>query len=146
MVTRDDPTSAPAARKDRAGQRDRRWTEVAAVEDLPEGTGVLVLVGRARDHPVALFRVGRAIYAVNAVCSHMGEPIACGRLRGHVVACPWHGWTFDVRTGFADHPDAHHLHAYDVRVEDGRVLVAVGPRAVRMVDPPGDIGDARIET
>ena len=130
----------------RAGRGDRRWTDVANVAELVEGEGRLVLGGRARSHPVALFLVGGTIYAVNAVCPHMGGPVASGRLRGHVVACPWHGWTFDVRTGFADHPDAHHLHAYDVRIEDGRVLVAVRPRALRLADPPDNAGDARIAT
>ena len=136
---------APSGRP-RRGRADGQWSEVARDADVPEGTGLLVLGGRMRDHPIALFRVGGAIYAVNAVCPHMGGPIACGRLRGHVVSCPWHGWTFDVRTGFADHPGAHHLHAYDIRIEDGRVLVAIRPRPHRLVDPPHDAGDARVET
>jgi nitrite reductase (NADH) small subunit len=130
----------------RGKRPDRRWTDVAGEADVPEGAGILVLGGWRRDHPVALFRVEGRLYAVNAVCPHMGGPIACGRLSGHVVTCPWHGWTYDVRTGFADHADAHHLHAYDVRVEDGRVLVAVHPRPVRLVAPPAAAGEARVET
>ena len=35
---------------------------------------------------------------------------------GHVVACPWHGWTFDVRTGRPDHPGGHCVASYEVKV------------------------------
>lgn len=39
------------------------------------------------------------------------------------VVCPWHGWTFDVRTGHPDHPSGHSVAAYHMRVEAGAVYV-----------------------
>jgi len=40
-----------------------------------------------------------------------------------VITCPWHGWTFDVRTGQPDHPGGHSISAYEVRIESEDVLV-----------------------
>lgn len=38
---------------------------------------------------------------------------------------PWHAWAFDVRTGVCpDNPDLR-LTTYEVKVEDGRVMVGV---------------------
>jgi nitrite reductase/ring-hydroxylating ferredoxin subunit len=40
-------------------------------------------------------------YAVEipAKCPHRGAPLARGTLFGFFLQCPWHGATFDLRTG-----------------------------------------------
>lgn len=95
--------------------------KVADLAEFPPGTGRLV-VGPA-DKPMALFNVDGALFAINAVCPHRGGPLAQGKLAGFVVACPWHGWTFDVRTGQPDHPGGHAIATYEVKVEGGAVYV-----------------------
>jgi len=95
------------------------FVKVAELSDVPPGMGRLV-VGPF-DKPVALFNVDGRIFAINHVCPHRGGPLAEGRLTGTVVACPWHGWTFDVRTGQPDHPGGHTVAAYAVRIEDGAI-------------------------
>ena len=94
---------------------------VADLAELPPGTGKLVI--GPFDKPVALFNVGGQVFAINHICPHRGGPLAEGRLTGHVVACPWHGWTFDVRTGAPDHPGGHAVAAYEVKVEGSAVYV-----------------------
>jgi nitrite reductase/ring-hydroxylating ferredoxin subunit len=68
------------------------------------------------DKPMALFNAGGEVFAINAVCPHRGGPLANGRLDGHVLACRWHAWTFDVRTGRPDHPGEHCVGAFEVEV------------------------------
>lgn len=94
--------------------------KVAEVAEIPEGTVKHIIV---HDKPMALCRVEGNFYAVNAVCPHMGGPLASGKLTGCVITCPWHGWTFDVRTGLPDHPGGHSISAYEVRVVGNDVLV-----------------------
>lgn len=43
--------------------------------------------------------IGGKLYAIDAVCSHMGGDLAKGRLDSNVVICPRHGSQFDVKTG-----------------------------------------------
>jgi len=81
------------------------FAKVARLAHLPPGTGMMV-VGPF-DKPMALFNVGGEVFAINAVCPHRGGPLA---------NCPWHGWTFDVRTGRPDHPGEHGVAAYEVQV------------------------------
>ena len=92
----------------------------ARTSELRPGEGKLVVV---RDKPMALFNVDGQFYAINYVCPHMGGPLGEGKLNGFVVTCPWHGWTFDVRTGLADHAGGHSVSAYEVVVEGDEVKI-----------------------
>ena len=96
------------------------FVKVAMVSEIAEGAVRHIVV---HDKPMALARVEGLFYAVNAICPHRGGPLAEGALNGCVITCPWHGWTFDVRSGQPDHPGGHSVSAYEVRVEGEDVLV-----------------------
>ncbi len=102
------------------------FVKVAAVGEIAEGAVKHIVV---HDKPMALARVEGQFYAVNAICPHRGGPLAEGKLNGCVLTCPWHGWTFDVRTGLPDHPGGHSISAYEVREEGEDVLVGWLKRA-----------------
>ena len=95
---------------------------VARVEEVPPGTVTTVRVG---DEAIALANVGDEFYATQPECLHLHGPLGEGRLDGCVLTCPWHGWQYDVRTGENEFDRAIQLRTYEVRVEDGRVEVAV---------------------
>ena len=98
-----------------------KFVRVARVGDVPPGTGKLVM--GPYEKPMALFNVDGRYYAVNAICPHMGGPLSEGTLRGAVVTCAWHGWTFDVRDGKPDHPGGHRVSAYETKVEGDGIYV-----------------------
>lgn len=79
-----------------------RWVRVAAASECPAGTARELVV---EDRIVALFHAKDGWYALDGVCPHQGGPLGKGALNGCQVACPWHGWQFDVRSG------QHHLRA-----------------------------------
>ena len=63
-------------------------------------------------------------YAIGNVCTHMGGPLAEGKLEGFEVECPWHGSKFDVRTGKVVRPPAMREEpTYEVKVENNNVLI-----------------------
>ena len=93
---------------------------VAKASDLPPGSAKVVVV---LGHPVAVFNVEGAFYAVSNVCLHRGGPIGEGTLDGPVVTCPLHGWEYDVRTGKNLANPMARLTTYAVRVEGGDVVV-----------------------
>lgn len=107
------------------------FVRVASKADLPPGAGRLVM--GPYDKPMALFNVDGEFYALNSVCPHRAGPLYRGKVDGHVVTCPIHGWTFDVRTGGPDHPGGHWTHAYEVKVEGDDVYVGW---LKRRRDPP----------
>lgn len=73
---------------------------------------------------VAIFRLRSGkVYAVGAVCTHRGGPIADGQTDGSVVLCPLHLNAFELATGcsLTGQPD---LGSWPVSVDDdGNIIV-----------------------
>jgi nitrite reductase/ring-hydroxylating ferredoxin subunit len=93
----------------------------AALADVVVGQPRLAEVGGVR---VVLVRVGDVIHACGDVCSHRGGSLSQGKLSGAKLACPLHGWLYDVRTGQCLFPArGEAVPSYSVRVEGDSVLV-----------------------
>ena len=71
----------------------------------------------------ALFLVEGKYYCVDNTCLHRGGPIWEGFLDGAVVACPWHGWQYDLDTGQCKGRPSAKLVTYEVRVEGDDILI-----------------------
>jgi NAD(P)H-dependent nitrite reductase small subunit len=99
------------------------FVRVATTSEIPSGQGRMFEVGGRQ---VAVFNIGGGkFHAIDNVCEHQGGPLAEGELEDCVVTCPWHGWTYDVKTGVSpDDPDTK-VQRFEVRVEAGEVLVAL---------------------
>ncbi len=97
------------------------FVRVASASEVPPGSAKVVVV---LGHPVALFNVDGAFYAVSNVCLHRGGPVGEGSLDGPIVTCPNHGWEYDVRTGKNVANPVAGLRRFAVRVEGDDVLVA----------------------
>jgi nitrite reductase/ring-hydroxylating ferredoxin subunit/uncharacterized membrane protein len=96
---------------------------VAHADELQDGQMKLLHVNGRR---IALARVSGGFHAVDDGCTHRGGSLAGGVLVGHTVQCLWHGSQFDVRTGHAAcGPAKKGIATFDVRVEDGRVLLTI---------------------
>ena len=99
------------------------FQKVAQLDDLAPGRSKKVTVnGRA----IALFNVDVKFYAIHNSCPHEGGPLADGRLKGYVVACPWHDLAFDIRNGQGTDGGGYCVGSYEVRVEGADIWV--GPR------------------
>ena len=98
-------------------------TRVAMVTDLVAGQPRLVEVEGRR---LVLVRVGEQVLALGDVCAHKGGPLHEGKLSGTRLACPWHGWMYDVRTGQCVFPGrGAAVPSYPVRIENDEVWVEV---------------------
>ena len=96
---------------------------VAALADLPEGTSRAVEVG---SRSILLCNDGGAVFALENICSHTGQPLEGGRVRAGFVACPFHGSRFELETGCPLTPPAsERIATFAVRIEDGSIAVAV---------------------
>ena len=96
---------------------------VASLDEEPAGQPKLVELEGAR---VVLARVCDTVYACGDVCAHRGGPLSEGKLNGTRLACPWHGWMYDVRTGQCVFPGrGAAVPSYPVRVDGDAVWVAL---------------------
>jgi len=89
--------------------------------ELPEGK-----LKRAEHNgvPILLVRRGKHIFALAETCSHLGGPLAEGKLSGSSVQCPWHGSRFALEDGrVLDGPAVHPQPCLEARVRDGQIEV-----------------------
>jgi len=101
------------------------WVTVAELSDLaesqPHGADVL-------GHPVVLVRLGDEVHAVDGYCPHRGMPLTDGKMAGTAIACIWHGFEYDVRSGELVWPEAGgclQVPVYVTRIVEGSVEVRV---------------------
>jgi len=100
-----------------------REVRVAALADLPAGTLTPVEVDGSR---IVLVRVGDAVHAFGGVCPHRGGWLGEGKLSGIRLACPLHGWIFDIRSGQCLFPGrGASVPSYRVRVDGDSIFVEV---------------------
>jgi len=98
------------------------FVTVARADEVAPHDMKLVQLG---DEGVVIANVGGTFYAFGNECTHVGGPLVEGTLSGDAVRCPWHGTEFDVKTGRALHgPGTEPVPTYDVRVENGDVMIA----------------------
>jgi len=114
---------------------------VGRLDEFPSGERRIVQAGR---RSIGVFRVGDTFYAINNYCPHQGGPLCLGRTKPWVssagpgeytmaeqealLACPWHGWEYDLATGqsFLGAGEAP-ARIYAVSVECGDAAAGQGP-------------------
>ncbi|MFC4950150.1 Rieske (2Fe-2S) protein [Pseudonocardia sp. GCM10023141] len=109
---------------------------VCRQEDLPPGSWRIVPQGR---WGIGVYNTGREFVAFVNRCPHEGAPICLGRVtattrpagpyqrawvrEGDILACPWHGWEFDLSTGESLSKPVRRLRRHRVSVVDGWITL-----------------------
>ena len=129
-----------------SGYPQRVATEyrIGPLDGIPERGGVLAIAG---DVEVGVFRVDGGLRAYENRCRHQGGPVCTGEILGRYVAdlnadgtiagerfdddqlriaCPWHGWEYDLATGRCTADPRFALRRFEVLVREGDVYVRVG--------------------
>ncbi len=114
------------------------FVPVCRLDEVPVGEVRQFKVG---GREIALARVGESgCYAIGGRCTHLRGPLGKGTLEGETLTCPWHGSQFNVTSGkllrWVQEPAwlrvmaglipaflRRDVASYEVRVEDGQVLV-----------------------
>lgn len=95
----------------------------AKKDEIPAGT---IREFQLNGKTVAIANVDGKLYAINNVCLHRGGPLGEGELKGKIVTCPWHGWTYDVTTGRTTMNPAVGVETYPIEIKGDDVWVEVG--------------------
>jgi 3-phenylpropionate/trans-cinnamate dioxygenase ferredoxin subunit len=104
---------------------DDTWLEACRVDDVDPEDVVRF------DHGERTFAICRApdgaFYATDGLCTHERAHLADGLVMGDIIECPKHNGRFNYTTGQARRAPAQvGLRTYPVKVEAGRVFIAVG--------------------
>lgn len=121
-----------------AGERGPERWPVGTCDEIGPGERRIVTVKR---HSIGVFNVHGAYLAVLNVCPHELAPICRGAVggttlpsapgswvwgrEGEILTCPWHGWEFDLLTGYSVADPRVRVRRYPVEVEDGTIYVVL---------------------
>jgi nitrite reductase/ring-hydroxylating ferredoxin subunit len=124
---------------------------VAPLRSFPDGERRIVSAG---GRSIGVFRVGKSFYGIRNRCPHQGGPLCLGHLLGDAVAdapgtariaadplriaCPWHGWEYDLDSGQSFiGPAVAGVRSYGVGLERGGSLLeeATAAPAERIAGP-----------
>ena len=117
---------------------ERQWHAVAEVAEIPPGERKIVEI---EGQSVGIFRVGDEYVAILNVCPHEFAPVCMGRVggttlpsapgewtwgrEGEILACPWHGWEFELLTGKALFANRPRLRLFPIKVEGETIYVSL---------------------
>lgn len=100
------------------------WVDACATGDIDEND---LVAWHYDGHRYAIYNTDRGFFATDLMCTHEDESLEEGLVIDCIIECPLHGGRFDIRTGEAlSAPVSIDLKTYPVKVEDGRVFVALG--------------------
>ena len=95
---------------------------VAREDELPEGERKIISYG---NDTIGVFHHKGKWYALRNSCLHRGGPVAAGTLDGDILACPWHGYQYNITNGQLLYDPSASLKMYLVVIQDGGVYIEV---------------------
>jgi len=90
--------------------------------DIPSGKMLKV---SANGKQILVANVDGNYFAMDDICTHQGASLSEGTLDGSTITCPWHGSTWDCKTGklIAFASQLKDLASYKIIVESDNVFV-----------------------
>ena len=103
------------------------WIEIGALDDIPRLGSRIV---RMASGDIAVFRTeDDEVFALDDRCPHKGGPLSQGIVHNKRVTCPLHNFVIELASGEAVAPDHGCTRSHPVKVENGRLWLAVGQPA-----------------
>lgn len=93
------------------------------LDDLVDGQ-LLVDVPES-DDTVLVVRDGDDVHVIDGHCPHQFAPLLGGKVVACVIACPQHGWRFDLRTGISPDTPFLRVQRWPAAVRSGVVWLEV---------------------
>jgi nitrite reductase (NADH) small subunit len=111
-------------------ERMPSWFYACRTDDVPENGGVCI---KYDNEQIALFHFTRRNewFATQNQCPHRRQMALSRGMIGTQddepkVACPFHKKTFSLKTGQCLNSDECSIRTYSVKVEEGKVFIAIG--------------------
>lgn len=101
------------------------FEKVCTIHELTENVGRRFIVNNTE---VAIFLIKQKIYAVSNICPHQHSALIFdGFIEDEFVACPAHGWKFNLETGKTP-SGAKGLTVFETAVFENDVYIKVGEK------------------
>ncbi len=99
------------------------YVRICSQSELPEPGEANEFVAEGRTFCVA--NVDGKISVLDGVCPHEGGPLGEGIVMDGRIECPWHQYSFDLRTGVAEQDPELKAKVFEATVENGELRAKV---------------------
>lgn len=101
-----------------------QFVRICSQSELPAAgqVGEFTVDGRA----LCVANVGGAISVLNGVCPHEEGPLGEGNIEEGRVVCPWHGYSYDLKTGVSPEDPDLKAQVYESVIENGELRAKIG--------------------
>ena len=94
------------------------WTPLCQLDELKEGSGRYVEVGRFQ---LAVFLHHGQPRVMDNYCPHAGGNLAGGIIEDNCAICPWHAWAFRLDNGELLDCPAVKVETYQSRIRENSI-------------------------
>lgn len=98
------------------------FVKVADALEMPPGARKLCKVAGRQ---VMIFNIAGRLYAIDNRCPHAEGPVGAGPLDDVEIACPRHGWRFNLATGDCLQAPGHRLTCHEIVLDGEAVLLKI---------------------
>jgi len=96
------------------------FVKVCSKSEIKSGSGKVVEVN---GNEVAVLNDNGKFFAIENNCAHMQGHLGEGSCENEKVTCPWHGWSYDLKTGKNTFNENVKLKIYEVKIQGNDVLI-----------------------
>jgi nitrite reductase (NADH) small subunit len=100
-----------------------RLVRILAESELPKEGELRECI--TDDGEFCVAHINGQITVLNNVCPHQEGPLAEGAIEEGRIVCPWHGWSFDPKTGAEQLNPAEHAKVYASQIDDEGLSVVL---------------------
>ncbi|AVW93229.1 nitrite reductase small subunit NirD [Celeribacter baekdonensis] len=101
----------------------KTWVNIGPLTEIPRQGARCVKNG---DMSIAVFRTSHdQVFALEDKCPHKNGPLSQGIVHDGCVTCPLHNWVISLETGAAQGADEGQTATFEIKIEDGNVLLAL---------------------
>ncbi|HEV2325451.1 MAG TPA: Rieske (2Fe-2S) protein [Terracidiphilus sp.] len=100
-----------------------QFVRICSQSDLPATNQVSEFTVDGR--PICVANVGGVIAALNGVCPHEEGPLGEGSIEDGRVVCPWHGYSYDPKTGISPEDPGLKAEVYESVIENGELRAKI---------------------
>ena len=99
------------------------FVRICSQSELPASGEAREFTAAGRAFCVA--NVDGKISVLDGVCPHEGGPLGEGIVEEGRITCPWHNYSFDLRTGVAEGEPGLKAEVFEATVENGELRAKV---------------------
>jgi nitrite reductase/ring-hydroxylating ferredoxin subunit len=99
-----------------------KWYKIPEIQNFDQP---FIKRVKAGDKSICLVGYNDEVFAVSAMCPHAGGDLSEGWCNNEKLVCPYHRYSYDLRTGKGSKGQNDYINTYPVEIRDNNIYIGV---------------------